>query len=874
MKRNITLVLIVACLSASLLCPSGTVAGKRPVIPTPGTSALAGVRSLFYSVSSGQPLGGSWPIARGLRRGDQHLLPGPLPSNGYPRPSGLAGDSFPVSNYADPEGLAQRHSFPTVAYNALDGEYLAVWQGLTHTGEWYILAQRLTTEGTPLGTACVVSSISDIVADVSPLADVAYNVTADEYFVVWHDCRTGAEVLAYGQRVASDGVPIGDTLVIESGTADQGWPRVAANTASGEYLVIYNEYRAMTKWDVRGKRLDSQGQAIGDAFDIVAGEEEETFPALAYHGGRDEFLVIWEDARDYSPMTARDLYGQRLSAAGIPIADDFPVSDARADQLYPDVAYSTASRKYLVVWQDHRGGRGETDIWARTLSPLGALEGSEIMVCAETGSQMTPRVAYSTGSDGYLVVWQDERNGTGNGFAFAHRVSSDGELSGSAFALSTGGVNYQIRAVAVGSDLGGWMAAWQDGRNISGDEIHGQLIDGSGAILDADVAIAGASHGQERPDIACGSSVAGQMAVWMDYRNGTDYDIFGQQFGVDGSLVGDNIALLPRANSQGAPRIAYNSVESDYFVAAHSLESSDGFDVLGIHIGSDGSLLGGPFLLSESTATGDEGFPSIAYNSWHNEYLVAWHAFTQGSWNIHAQRIAADGSLQGDDLILCQAHHEQEFASVAYNPSFDEYAVVWQDRRDGTHFQVYLQLIGGDGTLLGGNIRVSEDALDNCLPEIIYDRDLQGYLVVWQYADQTTGSDIYARWLSGSGIPMGPGFAVCATPGDQAAPVAAYVPPAQEYLILWEEYRLEASASDIHGQRLSSEAGLKGSILTVSTEDNHQARPALPSLSETGRLTVIWQDYRNTNWDVYGQQVRLLVPSIYLPLLVKGLPAG
>jgi len=864
MKRNLLLACVVAFCCALTPCTISSMADREPFRFGRRTPLLARDGSPLHSRASRQTIREPWPVAPNRHQGGLQLLAQPLPPTSIMQSVGPTVDNFPISDYVDTGDLSERQGRPAIAYNAPDDEYLVVWQGFTATSKWDIYAQRLSADGIPMGETIVISSAADTQA--SP--DVAYNAAITEYLVVWHDRRSGVQWDIYGQRVSATGTPVEEALVVAAKSEDQGYPRVVASPTNNQYLVVWNEYHPTTKWDVYAIRLDSQGQGIGNAFDVIATEEDETYPIVAYHSVREEYLVIWEDLRNYS-VTEWDLYGVRLSASGNRVGTDFAVSNAPSGQFLPDVAYNDTVEEYVVVWQDHRGGAGGSGVYAQRVSALGTQDGLEIPVSTAAGRQMAPRVAYSAGAEGYLIVWEDERSGTGNGFACGQRMSSGGGLQGSAFSLSAGGMNYQTLVVAAGSNLEGWVATWQDGRNISGDEIFGQQIDASGAILATDVAIALASRGQEMPDTALGSPSTGQVVVWMDYRNETDYDVFGQRLGTDGLPVGDNVTLLSRANSQGAPQIAYNPADNEHFVVLHSMEGTDGFDILGTRINSDGSPIGDIHLLSESTATGDEGFPSIAYDSQRNEYLVAWNAFTEGSWNIYAQRLTANGSLQGNQIVACQAPHEQEFTSVAYNPTNDEYAVVWQDQRGGSQYDVYVQIIAGDGTPLGPNLPVSDSESDDCHPDIVYDSDLNGYLVMWEHTDPTTGSDIHACWLSGSGVPLGPGFAICAASSDQMNVTAAYVRPAREYLIVWEDYRLDVDSGDLYAQRLSKQTGPIGDVFAVSAEDHYQTSPALPQQSDSGKLVAVWQDYRNANWDVYGQQILVAVPAIYLPLMFK-----
>jgi hypothetical protein len=358
------------------------------------------------------------------------------------------------------------------------------------------------------------------------------------------------------------------------------------------------------------------------------------------------------------------------------------------------------------------------------------------------------------------------------------------------------------------------------------------------------------------------------MVFWMDYRNGSDYDIFGRRLGADGAPLGDAFALLDRDSTQGAPHAAYNSAEQVYTVVFHSYEGTEGFDILAQRVAQDGDPLGEPILLSGATLAGDEGFPRVAYNSEENELLVVWHAFTDASWNVYAHRLGADGTLLGDLIAVSESPHAQEYPAVAYNAGSNEYIVTWQDKRDGNQYDIYVQRIASGGVLLGRNSRISADSSEDSRPDVAFAVAREGYLIVWQRIEDED-SDIYGRWLSSAGAPSGPELAISSKPGDQAMPAVNLVPLAMEHLVAWEDYSEEEDSSDVLAQRISSVLGLVGAPLVVASADGYQASPALPNPLDSTELTVVWEDYRNANWDVYGQQIRLPAPILYLPLLVN-----
>src|SRR5919109_825868 len=145
--------------------------------------------------------------------------------------------------------------FAATAYNPAADEYLAVWIGDDNTAplvnnEFEVFAQRLSSTGAPLGGRIRVSTqgadgvIASAVADPS----VAYNPVTNEYLVAWSgEVGTSDEFEIWARRLSAGGVRLGgaDDLRLSDMGPDNSVnytatnPRVAANSTTGEYLVIW-----------------------------------------------------------------------------------------------------------------------------------------------------------------------------------------------------------------------------------------------------------------------------------------------------------------------------------------------------------------------------------------------------------------------------------------------------------------------------------------------------------------------------------------------------------------------------------------------------------------------------------------------------------
>ena len=187
---------------------------------------------------------------------------------------------------------------------------------------------------------------------------------------------------------------------------------------------------------------------------------DQWVPAVAFDGTN--YLVVWEDWRN----ATRDIYGQMVSPAGVLQGGNFPICNAAAGQLDPAVAFDGTN--YLVVWRD--GRNATTDIYGQRVSPAGVLQGGNFPICNAAAGQLDPAVAFD--GTNYLVVWRDGRNATSD--IYGQRVSPAGGLLGGNFFICNEATALQ-RNPAVTFDGTNYLVVWEDRRNATQD-IYGQFV--------------------------------------------------------------------------------------------------------------------------------------------------------------------------------------------------------------------------------------------------------------------------------------------------------------------------------------------------------------------------------------------------------------
>jgi hypothetical protein len=130
------------------------------------------------------------------------------------------------------------------------------------------------------------------------------------------------------------------------------------------------------------------------------------------------------------------------------------------------------------------------------------------------------------------------------------------------------------------------------------------------------------------------------------------------------------------------------------------------------------------------------------------------------------------------------------------------------------------------------------------------------FVITWvDYRD--VQSDIYYQRYDSTGYPVGINLRLNDDLNDayQFEPAIA-VDYSGRYSVVWNDYRTFGYPfnPDIYFQRFDSIAALSGANLIVNNEvpDTTVENPDL-DLYPDGHGVVVWSDYRNRNWDIYGQ---------------------
>lgn len=460
---------------------------------------------------------------------------------------------------------------------------------------------------------------------------------------------------------------------------------------------------ALADWTADGVRLCGS-----------PGIQRDPYAAFDGHGA----IVVWEDQR--AGVGNADVYAARVLPTGsLPAewaADGMPVCTAAGAQQNPRIVPDGAGGAY-VTWDDARNGAMNYDVYLQRLTRDGApapgWPADGLALASGTGNQYAA-IPCTDGAGGVYVAWVDERQGATDSDIYLTRVLANGVIApgwaaGGTAACDT--TDLQSLPDIVPDGLGGAVVSWLDRRSGTEYDLFAKRFTPAGAPAagwPAQGSPVCTASGDQLTPVAVPDGAGGVYVVWNDFRTGVG-DVFAQHLGPGGQPVtgwdaGGN-AIGGAAGSQYAPQAAPDG-QGGFFAVWEDYQSTG--DVVGTRVNADGTRPtgwgadGNPICL----ATASQFSPVViadgtggAYVAWEDQRNVG---FNNDIWGV---RLLADASLAtgwaADGDALCTAGGYQYFPSFATDGAGGAY-VTWQDRRNLSHFDVYVSRLGPAGTPVAG----------------------------------------------------------------------------------------------------------------------------------------------------------------------------
>jgi hypothetical protein len=312
-------------------------------------------------------------------------------------------------------------------------------------------------------------------------------------------------------------------------------------------------------------------------------------------------------------------------------------------------------------------------------------EGDEFVVNSyTTGRQLRPWVASGPGGD-FVVVWDDFYSRVSG-----QRFAADGSRLGDEFQVNTNTTGYQgISTVDIGPG-GEFIVIWQGGTSFSdgqdGDKagIMGQQYGANGSPIGDEFQVnTYTTESQRLPQVAIGPT-SEFVVVWDSKHDGLAYNIQGQLFAANGTPVGAEFPVNSPTHGTGAIPALDFQPDGNFIVVWQGSGSvgndDDGASIQGQRFDADANKVGPQFQANDYT-TGNQFSPRIAVGSDGN-FVVVWNSFGSpgddfSQDSVQARRFAANAIPLGDQFqVNTYTTQIQRKASVTIDPS-GGFTVSW-----------------------------------------------------------------------------------------------------------------------------------------------------------------------------------------------------
>lgn len=551
------------------------------------------------------------------------------------------------------------------------------------------------------------------------------------------------------------------------------------------------------------------------------------------------------------------------------------ISNENYDQQNPFTIYLPDKNLYFVVWEDWRNQNTTgSDIYGQFIKVDGTFCSSEFAISNSSGNQTVPKATYRNGAgltdttDRIIVVWQDTRGTTSNGYIYYTSLTNFPDYSNC--------TNYTASSATSGTQIGFNTIKKWDLTKTTQENSSSQLIAlGDGTTKTFSTSL---TAPVKAGSVSVSATVGSQSITFTDNGIGTLNPNTGSHYGTIAYTSGalaitfatapDNntqvkvtaytyytytysttsVSISDTLSSRKAPRVSYDAVRDRFWIVW--IESRSILN----KVSERCFPYGGNYLYVANEGFGDTSFP--AYVMLDGSSL----AELQNKINVTGADIIRNGEIRTNRLITSTIGaltevHEYEFfknvnnINVANDTNSPESFMVWEGiRQKGTL----------TCTCTDKNSNSTCDSADVIAHSFTTSDYEDGLVHIYGLFDKEidTGS-IYSEKLDTS-------------TSSAYYPSIAFDPITGKFLVAWEDTK-DGANTKIYGQLVYSGGGLYNQNFIISYQDtdgdgkqdtnvanSKQTKPFISYDTINQRYFVIWQDGRNgtvslENLDVYGQ---------------------
>ncbi|MEH1902326.1 MAG: hypothetical protein V7L04_13140 [Nostoc sp.] len=350
------------------------------------------------------------------------------------------------------EGTSSYASEPSLAYNSVDQEYIAVWKNVTMDFQT-LTSQRFTTTG-----SLIEGNINLFPRKLSVIFEpvIAYNSTDNQYLVSFG--VQGNPIFPYnssvGQLITADSELIEDNFLISSAAQEIS---LLYNPQVNEYFQTARAFDPDSIYPsniILGQQIKSDGTLINSNIRLDTSGESGPNGQVALDSVHNRYLATWRD-QGSSFGSNYTLQGRFINADSRLISKQFeivPPPDFKSGltPLIPiRTSFDSISQKFLVVY----GLANDTQIRGHFVDENGTPIGSEIIL-DRNFTYDNFSVTFNKKLQTYLVAW------TSDSGLIGQFIGTSGNLIGDHFTIASG-IKPSVIANIANNDLGEFVIAWE-----------------------------------------------------------------------------------------------------------------------------------------------------------------------------------------------------------------------------------------------------------------------------------------------------------------------------------------------------------------------------------------------------------------------------
>jgi hypothetical protein len=319
-------------------------------------------------------------------------------------------------------------------------------------------------------------------------------------------------------------------------------------------------------------------------------------------------------------------------------------------------------------------------------------------------------------------------------------------------------------------------------------------------------------------------------------------------------LMSDFINIWTDAVDNVQPTVVYNPRHDEYLVVWVTEVDDYTWDIWGQRVRSDGSLPPDGWFNIDSAAGLKLTSPSIAYNPTLDQYLVVYSCQqSTDDYNIWGRVIDWYGG-QHSRLYLETAPLNQAAPDIAYNKQASTYLLAYENVQPGGEYFIELRSLSMDGNIIDGRTIASPAGEYRIAPAVVYNPERNNFFLVYSLEYTSGPPQIIGRTVSADLSQIGPEFEYTDSINYGMYPSVAL--GRNEYLITWwyPEGPLTARRADLEGFPLGPSGGFP---IATAQSLIMNSYPQVARAGLSGYL-VAWNYFEMDTTDVgniYGRYV-------------------